>query len=187
MKHLHHIVPKHMGGTDEPSNLVELTIEEHAEAHRVLFEKYGKWQDNVAWQALSGNIGKEEILTEFYKNLNKGRIVSEETREKMAAAKRGRKISEAHKKALNEGRRKSKNSPEHIEALRKFNTGRKMSEESIKKSSESRKRNNDTSKLASIAGKASIEKYRKDPERQKAFSERMKLSWVKRKQESVGT
>ena len=176
-----------MGGTDDPSNLIELIIEEHAEAHRVLFEKYGKWQDKIAWQALSGNIGKEEILTEFYKNLNKGRVVSDEAREKMAAAKRGRKISEAHKKALNDGRKKSKNSSEHNEALRKFATGRKMSEEAIKKSVESRKKNNDTSKLASIAGKISNEKYRKDPKRQKAFSETMKMWWAKRKQESVGT
>jgi hypothetical protein len=187
MKHLHHIIPKHMSGTDDPSNLIELTVEEHAEAHRILFEKYGKWQDKVAWKALSGNIGKEEILTEFYKNLNKGRVVSAETREKMAAAKRGKKISEAHKKALNEGRKNSKNSPEHNEILRKLLTGRKMSKEAIKKSSESRKKNNNTSKLASIAGKASMEKYKKDPERQKQFSEKMKLWWAKRKQESVGT
>ena len=187
MKHIHHIIPKHMGGTDDSSNLVELTIEEHAEAHRILFEQHGKWQDKVAWQALSGNIGKEEILSEFYKNLNKGRIVSDEAREKMAAAKRGRKISESHKKTLNEGRRNSKNSPEHNEALRKFATGRKMSDEAIKKSVESRKQNNDTSKLARIAGKASMEKYKKDSERQKQFSEKMKLWWAKRKQESVGT
>lgn len=176
-----------MGGTDDPSNLVELTIEEHAEAHRILFEQYGKWQDKVAWQALSGNIGKEQILNEFYKNLNKGRIVSNETREKMAAAKRGRKISEAHKKALSDGRRNSKNSPEHNEALRKFATGRKMSDEAIKKSVESRKQNNDTSKLASIAGKISAEKWKNDPKRQKDFSEKMKLCWAKRKQEKVGT
>jgi hypothetical protein len=35
MKHKHHIIPKHMGGTDDSDNLVELTIEEHAEAHRI--------------------------------------------------------------------------------------------------------------------------------------------------------
>ena len=31
-----------MGGSDDPSNIVLLTVEEHAEAHRLLFEKYGK-------------------------------------------------------------------------------------------------------------------------------------------------
>jgi hypothetical protein len=31
--HKHHIIPKHAGGTNDPSNLVELTIEQHAEAH----------------------------------------------------------------------------------------------------------------------------------------------------------
>jgi hypothetical protein len=45
MKHKHHIIPRHAGGTDDPSNLVELSIEEHAEAHRVLYEKYDRWQD----------------------------------------------------------------------------------------------------------------------------------------------
>lgn len=35
MKHRHHKVPRHMGGTDDPDNLVLLTIEEHAEAHRI--------------------------------------------------------------------------------------------------------------------------------------------------------
>ena len=34
MKHKHHIIPKHMGGGDENENLIELTIEEHAEEHR---------------------------------------------------------------------------------------------------------------------------------------------------------
>jgi len=55
-----------MGGTDDPSNLVELTIEEHAEAHRLLWEQYGHWEDEVAWKGLSGQIGKEEILHEVY-------------------------------------------------------------------------------------------------------------------------
>jgi hypothetical protein len=50
-----------MGGSDEPSNLIELSVKEHAEAHRLLFEQYGKWQDEVAWKALSGQIDKSEI------------------------------------------------------------------------------------------------------------------------------
>jgi hypothetical protein len=51
-----------MGGTDDPSNLIELTIEEHAEAHRLLFEQHGQWEDEIAWKGLSGMISKEEII-----------------------------------------------------------------------------------------------------------------------------
>jgi hypothetical protein len=50
-KHKHHIIPKHAGGSNDLSNLVELTIQEHAEAHRVLYEKYGRTQDKVAWSS----------------------------------------------------------------------------------------------------------------------------------------
>jgi hypothetical protein len=45
LMHIHHITPRHAGGTDDPSNLIELTVEQHAEAHRILFEQYGRWQD----------------------------------------------------------------------------------------------------------------------------------------------
>jgi hypothetical protein len=61
VKHKHHIIPRHAGGTDTPENLIDLTVAEHAEAHRLLFEKYGRWQDEVAWKALSGQIATAEI------------------------------------------------------------------------------------------------------------------------------
>jgi hypothetical protein len=66
MKHKHHIIPRHMGGTDDPSNLIELTVDEHAEAHRILYEQHGNWKDYLAWKGLSGYFGKEEIIQ--YKN-----------------------------------------------------------------------------------------------------------------------
>ena len=44
-----------MGG-NEKENLVKLTIEDHAEAHRLLFEEHRRWQDKIAWQTLSGQI-----------------------------------------------------------------------------------------------------------------------------------
>jgi len=60
--HKHHIIPRHAGGTDDPSNLIKLTIDEHAEAHRILYQKHGRWQDRVAWQALTKAIPKAEII-----------------------------------------------------------------------------------------------------------------------------
>jgi hypothetical protein len=59
--HIHHIIPRHMGGTDNLENLVELTVEEHAEAHRKLYEEHGHWQDYLAYRALSGQIKSDEI------------------------------------------------------------------------------------------------------------------------------
>ena len=72
MKHIHHIIPKHMGGTDDPANLVALTIEEHADAHRRLYETYGKVEDKVAYLGLLKQIGQEEILLEKSKLGGKG-------------------------------------------------------------------------------------------------------------------
>ena len=65
--HKHHIVPRYMGGSDDPSNIVELTIEEHAEAHRLLYEKYGMIEDKLAWQGLCGLIPKADIMSELHK------------------------------------------------------------------------------------------------------------------------
>ena len=187
MKHKHHIIPKHAGGTDDPSNLIELTVEEHAEAHRKLWEQYGRWQDKTSWMALSKQIGKEEIIKQIQKNANLGRKHTDETREKMASAKRGKKITPGHLKVLNEGRRNSKNSEEHIAVLKTIWKNKNLSEEHKTKISDGRKCNPKVKELASNAGKISAEKYKNDPERQKAHSENMKLWWAKRKQESVGT
>jgi hypothetical protein len=71
-KHKHHIIPKHMGGSDDPSNLVELTIEEHAEAHRLLYETYGHTQDKVAWLGLVGIMPHGEIIYTLLSEGKKG-------------------------------------------------------------------------------------------------------------------
>lgn len=60
MMHRHHIIPKHMGGTDDPENIVVCTVAEHAEHHRVLFEQHGHEWDRIAWLALSGQIKMSE-------------------------------------------------------------------------------------------------------------------------------
>lgn len=65
MKHLHHIKPRYLGGSDDPENLVELSVEEHSEAHRVLYELHGNKEDWLAWKGLSGILTKEEIVEEL--------------------------------------------------------------------------------------------------------------------------
>lgn len=62
MKHIHHIIPRHMGGTDDPSNLVELTVADHAQAHKELYEKYGKKEDLCAYYMLSGRNQDPEFV-----------------------------------------------------------------------------------------------------------------------------
>lgn len=86
--HIHHIIPKHMGGTNDPENLIELTVEEHAEAHRKLYEEHGHWQDHVAWKALSGQIESDDIRKLATSLANKNRIWTEESKEKLREARK---------------------------------------------------------------------------------------------------
>lgn len=87
-----------MGGSDDASNLVELTVEEHAEAHRKLWETHGNWQDRLAWLGLMGLVPKAELAAEAVRISNrtrihplKGKKFSEEYRAKLSKAKLGKK------------------------------------------------------------------------------------------------
>lgn len=119
----------------------------------------------------------------YFEGWKKGQFSEEHRRNMSLAAKKRakRNIDPLHLQKLNEGRRKSKNSPEHLEAISKSRKGVPMTKEAIEKSSKSRIMNNDTKKLASYAGKISMEKYKNDPDRQKQHSERMKRWWSERK------
>lgn len=59
--HIHHIIPKHMGGSNSPENLIKVTVEEHALAHKKLWEEHGFEEDRIAWLALSGQASMDEI------------------------------------------------------------------------------------------------------------------------------
>lgn len=89
MKHRHHIIPLHDGGEDIESNLIVLTVEEHADAHKILWEKNGKWQDYLAWQGLAGMISHKELIQELIKlGAKKGAAVSNSKRKGMKYRKR---------------------------------------------------------------------------------------------------
>jgi hypothetical protein len=91
-----------MGGTNDSSNLIELTVDEHAEAHRILFEKHGKWQDFMAWKALSGQIQSDEIRKVLTSLALKGKPKSPEHAEKCRVARLGKKHSDSTKKKISE-------------------------------------------------------------------------------------
>lgn len=112
MRHKHHIVPRHIGGTDEPENLVEVSVEEHAELHLALYLEYGRKEDYWAFMGLSGTIGKEEIVR--MKCDPTGRTHSEETKEKMRQSQLGKKRhTPESKRKISEARKGKKLTEEH--------------------------------------------------------------------------
>jgi hypothetical protein len=62
MRHSHHILPKYKGGTDDPSNLVEVSVVCHSMFHFCNWQLWGDTRDYLAWRGLAGIIGKEEIV-----------------------------------------------------------------------------------------------------------------------------
>jgi len=116
MKHIHHIVPKHMGGDDSSDNLMEITIAEHAEEHRKLYQKYGKHEDYVAWKGLSAQIGKEEIFFETSKIgglNNKGKVKSKEHRNKISEIRKTQTWDTETKEKIGNSMKGNKNSKNH--------------------------------------------------------------------------
>jgi hypothetical protein len=60
MKHKHHLTPRYRGGSDDSSNIVELTVVQHAMFHYCNWRLWGRSEDKIAWKALSGQISFDE-------------------------------------------------------------------------------------------------------------------------------
>jgi len=79
-----------MGGSNDPDNLVTVSIEEHANLHKQLWEDLGHWQDKIAWQMLSGQITNAEAAKEIRRLSNlgnkhfKGKTHTKEYKEKLS-------------------------------------------------------------------------------------------------------
>lgn len=79
--HIHHIIPRHMGGTDDPENLTPpISIELHAAFHKQLWEDFGFTEDFIAWRALSGRMTSEEARLAAAKAGQERSIKYQETR-----------------------------------------------------------------------------------------------------------
>lgn len=68
---VHHIQPKHADGTDDPFNLIWLSLEEHAKAHLLLFECYGSNFDYGAFCMMKGRPkeAQEALRKQIHQNM----------------------------------------------------------------------------------------------------------------------
>tara|TARA_B100002019_G_scaffold257594_1_gene241791 strand:- start:16516 stop:16926 length:411 start_codon:yes stop_codon:yes gene_type:complete len=81
-----------MGGSDDPDNLVTLSVKEHAIAHARLYLKYGNEKDYLAYKGLRKQIGKEQIFIETSRIgglNNKGKLKTKEHRAKISESNKG--------------------------------------------------------------------------------------------------
>lgn len=77
MKHTHHLLPKYKGGSNDKSNLVTVSVTQHAMFHFCNWQLWGDKRDWLAWRGLIGEIGKEEIVHQLrLEGLRKGRAKS---------------------------------------------------------------------------------------------------------------
>lgn len=138
--HKHHIIPKHIGGSDCPQNIIKVNIPLHAFLHKLLYEEHGRWQDELAWKCLSGHIEAAEAIKEAQRNYMKNRIVSEETRKKMGDSNRRRSQRGEHPM---QGK---KFSLESREKMRISHLGKSPSNKGVQHSKESNMKNSESNK-----------------------------------------
>ena len=84
-----------MGGPNHSSNIVVLSVEEHAEAHKKLYEEHGKWQDKFAGEMLSGQIKSDDVRREISRSrmLNDNPMKNPEAVKKMLESRKWYKPS----------------------------------------------------------------------------------------------
>lgn len=157
----HHIVPKSLGGSDLPENLVVLTAREHYVCHRLLTKMTtGKEKSKMvfalwAFARSSRNQERKIINSHTYSHIRKEwaaeisqinsnrprRRLTQEERREMSLARKGNPKSEETKQRMREAwkTRSKEFSAEHRRKITEANLGRKASDETKKKMSEMRK------------------------------------------------
>ena len=134
--HKHHILPRHLGGSDDPSNIVLLHPYDHAIAHFVRWKIYKTRGDAWAFNVLKKWLDEGGLTA-------KGMKASEETKEKLRIAHSTRirkphseetkaKIS-AKKAGMPSNRKGKKHSLETIEKLKLAHLGQKAWNKGLKK------------------------------------------------------
>jgi hypothetical protein len=119
-KERHHIIPKSLGGSNDSSNLVDLTAREHFVAHFLLAKLYGgnQW---LSIKRMRGNDG-------FYVNSRLYEIASKEIAEETGKRFKGIPKTEEQRAKMSAAAMGKKKSPEAVEKTRQANLGRKPNE-----------------------------------------------------------
>lgn len=126
---MHHIVPRCMGGSDSPENLVKLTVINHIKAHVLLSRMYPdneKLKYAVFATTLYSEISNKARITTI---LDMDLDVISRIKEDAVIARRGKRLSIETRKKLSESHKGERN----------FNYGKPRSEETKRKISESHK------------------------------------------------
>lgn len=91
----HHVTPQCLGGTDDATNLVSLTPEEHYVAHQLLVKMHpnhaGLQYAAILMSAKRTNNKLYGWLRRKYSESRKGKPLSEETKKRMSASRSGKK------------------------------------------------------------------------------------------------
>jgi hypothetical protein len=74
-------MPKYKGGSNKKENLVEVSITQHAMYHYCNYKLWSNEEDRIAWLALSGAIGKKEIICKAVE-LGRQKALTSEVRKK---------------------------------------------------------------------------------------------------------
>ena len=125
MAHKHHILPKYKGGSNNPDNLVEVGVTQHAMFHYCNWQLWGNEKDWLAWKGLSAQIGQDEILR------MKSSLGGKTGGSKGGKANKGKTKSKEHKEKLST----------HLSKVRSRGVSNALSEQSRQKKKETFKQN----------------------------------------------
>lgn len=148
----HHIQPRCMDGSDDDSNLVKLTAEEHYVAHQLLIKMYPcnpkliyavrmmtvnnpnqKRFTNKEYGWIRRKVNKQISKSLKGNTRSLGYKHTEEAKRKIGAAHKGMKRSQQTKDKMSMAQKGRKLSQSHIENIRKSRLGKTLTKESKEK------------------------------------------------------
>lgn len=116
MRHRHHLVPIHDGGTNDADNMTPpISVRLHAAFHYDRWRSLGQIADKSAWLALSGHVSEAKRLMQLEGASRGGRALlgrprpkSQQATEKHRSKMKGRKLTAEHRAKMSVGHKGAK-------------------------------------------------------------------------------